>query len=73
MNQWTDEKLREALKAAFPPGAPEAPVRDLWPQMLRRMEATGPLVSWLDWTVVAVSGMLLLLLPGAAPILFYFL
>jgi len=73
MNEWTDEKLREALKAAFPPGAAEKPVRDLWPQMLRRMEAKGPLVSWLDWAVVALSGVLLLVLPGAAPILFYFL
>ena len=73
MNQWSDEKVRDALKAAFPLGAPGEPGRDLWPLMLRRMDAPGPRVSWLDWAVVALSGLLLLLLPGAAPILFYFL
>lgn len=73
MTEWSDEKVRESLKAGFARGAPEEPKHDLWPRMLRRMDAPGPRVSWLDWAVVAVSGLLLLLLPGAAPILFYFL
>lgn len=73
MNQWSDEKIREALKAAFPQGAAEEAGRDLWPLMLRRMDDPPPRMHWLDWAVVALSGLLLLLLPGAAAILIYFL
>jgi len=73
MSQWNDEQIREALKAALPPVADVEPRRDLWPQMLRRMDAPAPGIPWLDWAVAAVSALLLLSLPGAAQIVLYFL
>jgi len=73
MNQWNDEKVRAELRAAFPPVAVTEPRRDLWPLMLRRMEATPQRIHWFDWAVAALSALLFLLLPGAAPILLYFL
>ena len=73
MNRWNDEEIREALKTALPPAANMEPRRDLWPLMLRRMEAPQRRIHWFDWAVAALSALLLLLLPGAAPILLYFL
>lgn len=73
MNQWSEDQIRAALKAAFPPVEDVEPRRDLWPQMLRRMEAPATSVPWLDWAVAALSALLLLSLPGAAQILLYFL
>jgi len=73
MNQWNDDRIREALKSVFPPPAHPEPRRDLWPQMLSRMEAPATRVPWLDWAVAAFSALLLLSLPGAAQILLYFL
>lgn len=73
MNQWSDEKIREALKGAFPADAPPELRRDIWPLMLRRLDSPAWPIHWLDWTVVAVATLLLILVPGAAPILIYFL
>jgi hypothetical protein len=73
MTQWNDEQIGKALKAAFAPPAESAPHRDLWPQMVRRLEAPAPRVSWLEWAVVAIAALLAFLVPGAVPILFYFL
>ena len=73
MNEWSDEQIQKALKAAFPPAAASELRRDLWPQMLRRMKAPAVRVHWLDWAVAAVAALLCLVLPGAASFLFYFL
>jgi len=73
MNEWSDETIRKALKAAFPPPSRLEPLRDLWPVLRERLDAPAQPVAWLDWAVVAVSAGLLLFLPGIAPILFYFL
>lgn len=73
MNQWTDEAVREALKSAVPSSAQLELRRDLWPEMLRRMQAPPHRSHWVDWALAAVSALLFLLLPGAAQILLYFL
>jgi len=73
MSDWSDDNIREALKASYPPVADVQPRRDLWPQMLRRMDAPAPGMPWLDWAVAALSALLLLSLPGAAQIVLYFL
>lgn len=46
------EKIRESLKLAFPPVDHELR-RDLWPLMLRRMEAPARAVPWYDWALAA--------------------
>jgi len=73
MNEWSDDQIQKALKAAFPPAAASESRRDLWPRMLRRMNAPAARVHWLDWAVAAVAVLLCLVLPGAASLLFYFL
>ena len=73
MNQWSEDQIRKAVQAAFPPAAASEPRRDLWPQLLGRMEAPAVRVHWLDWTLAAIAALLCLFLPGAASLLFYFL
>jgi hypothetical protein len=50
--------------------------RDLWPQMLRKLEEP-PLpihnVPWFDWALASLAAAALLFFPGIIPALFYHL
>lgn len=68
-----DQALHELLRQALPPvGAPDLP-RDLWPQLLRRMDERPPLWSRLDWALAALLAAWILLFPETIPALFYHL
>jgi hypothetical protein len=72
--QHDDEKeLLALLKREFPPLESPELQRDLWPQMLRRLDAqTGPArVPWFDWALAAAVAAMLLLFPNAIPALLY--
>jgi hypothetical protein len=45
-----EEEIRAALRAAFPPVDTELR-RDLWPAMLRRLDAPAQRVPWYDWVL----------------------
>jgi len=45
--------------------------RDLWPQMLRRLDAQPLRVPWFDWALAAALAAALLFFPGAIPALLY--
>jgi hypothetical protein len=47
--------------------------RDLWPQMLRRLEERPLAVSWFDWALVALLVAWVVFFPEAIPVLFYHL
>lgn len=53
-NYWKqdEDEVRAALRRAVPPAETELR-RDLWPNMLRRMEETAPAapVPWYDWAL----------------------
>jgi len=71
-NQENEKDLKALLKQALPPLQNTELQRDLWPQMLRRLEA--PLqVPWFDWLLAAATAAVLLLFPGAIPALLYHL
>ncbi len=72
MNE-TDQKLRELLKQAVPPVLHPEPRRDLWPQMLRRLEKTSIQVSGLDWALGALLVAGCALFPKAVVGLLYYL
>lgn len=63
------EFIRQHIEAA---GEPEPP-RDLWPQMLRRLETSNVRVTWLDWVLAALAFTLCLIAPEALPGLLYHL
>ena len=46
-----EEEIRLALRAALPPVDTELH-RDLWPAMLRRLDAPAQRVPWYDWALV---------------------
>ena len=76
MNAHDDEKIRKLLQNTFPPVDPalrDGPPRDLWPQVLRRLDEAPARVPWFDWVVAGVLAALLVLSPEVIPALFYYL
>jgi hypothetical protein len=74
MNQQDDTELRELLKQSIAPLKDAELRRDLWPQMLQRLEQQQPIrVPWFDWALAAVAGAALFFFPGVIPALLYHL
>jgi len=72
--------LREKLRSAVPPMKDAELRRDLWPQMLKRIEqAPGsglpwPMrVPWFDWALLGVASAALIFFPAVIPALLYHL
>ncbi len=73
MSEANDERMRETLRRAMPPVTdPELP-RDLWPEMLRRLEERPVRVPWFDWALLAALAIWFFFSPEAIPILLYHL
>ena len=66
-----EKELRELLKREFPPLEEAELPRDLWPRMLRRLDAQPVRVPWFDWALAAAVAAALLLFPSAVPALLY--
>jgi hypothetical protein len=74
MNRHENEKeLGKLLKREFPPLQNAELQHDLWPQMLRRLDAhpEPSRVPWFDWALAAAVTAMLLLFPNAIPALLY--
>lgn len=61
-------KLRELLKQGMTPMRTELR-RDLWPEVLRRVEERRVRVPWFDWALAAAATTCLLLFPRVIPAL----
>lgn len=72
MNEQNDRDLREFLKRGLKPMDSE-PRRDLWPQVLERMDERTGRVPWLDWALLGTLALWLLMNPRAIPMLLYHL
>jgi hypothetical protein len=72
-NQENDKGLKAALNQTLAPVKNTELQRDLWPQMLRRLDAQPLRVPWFDWALAAVLGVALLFFPGTIPALLYHL
>jgi hypothetical protein len=73
MNQKNDKDIQELLKQAIPPWSDTQLRRDLWPEMLKRLDEQPVRVPWFDWALAALLSAALLLFPGAIPALLYHL
>jgi hypothetical protein len=73
MNDPRDERLRALLKSSIAPAAGGELRRDLWPEMLRRLNSQAPARRFgpMDWVAVALVGAVLLIFPGLIPGLLY--
>ena len=66
-----ERELQARLKREFPPLQNAELQRDLWPQMLQRLDAQASRVPWFDWALAAAVAAALLLFPNAIPALLY--
>jgi hypothetical protein len=73
MNADEQDRLKKLLQDALPrtEGEPE-PGRDLWPAVLRRLDAR-PATPWYDWALLAGLLGIAGLFPAAIPVLLYYL
>ena len=70
-NRKNGKELQALLKREFPSMQSRELQRDLWPQMLHRLDAQPLRVPWFDWVLAAAVAAALLLFPGAIPALLY--
>jgi hypothetical protein len=73
MKENNGREIRELLKRAMPPVLDPELRRDLWPEMLRRLDAQAPRVPWFDWALVVALLLWCLLFPKGIPVLLYHL
>jgi hypothetical protein len=73
MNQRDGTAILELLKQAVPPVTDAELRRDLWPEMLKRLDRQPVRVPWFDWALAACLGATLLFFPGVIPALLYHL
>jgi hypothetical protein len=69
MNQLSDERALELLRAAMPAVGADRPLDDLWPRVRRRIDRRPVPPSMLDWILVAAVALLCLMRPSLAGIL----
>jgi len=76
MREHQEERIEQLLRETLQPinGRAGAELRgDLWPAMLKRLEARPAQVPWFDWALLGAVIAWLLFFPGAIPVLVYHL
>ena len=72
MTENDDRQIRDALKQSFPPVNIELR-RDLWPNVLRKLDARPVAVPWYDWALVGLSAVMFLAFPRLVLVFAYHL
>jgi hypothetical protein len=68
------ERMKALLKAAVPRIAEDAePARDLWPDVLRRMDREPVRIPWFDWALAGGLVALVAAFPSAIPVILYYM
>jgi hypothetical protein len=74
MNENQHDRIKKLLQQAMPPTATDPePGRDLWPEMLRKLDAEPAAVPWFDWALVGGLLGMVALFPASIPVLLYYL
>jgi hypothetical protein len=80
-NEQNNDEIQALLKSVITSVNDTELPRDLWPQMLRKLDkqpapagfATLDKIPWFDWALAAILSALLIVFPGAIPALLYHL
>ena len=75
-NEEINNEMKELLKQAIAPARNTELPRDLWPQMLARIEEQPEppyKVPWFDWALAVILSAVLIFFPGSIPALLYHL
>jgi hypothetical protein len=67
-----DREIRNALKQSFPPVNSELR-RDLWPDVLRKLNVRPVAVPWYDWALVGLSAVMFFAFPRLVLVFAYHL
>ena len=67
------DRMRKTLREALPPVRQPELRRNLWPEMLRRLQEQPARVPWFDWALLAASIAAAYFFPALIPALFYHL
>lgn len=62
MNEHDNRQIGDELKQSFAPVNTELR-RDLWPEVLCRLDAREVVVPWYDWALVGLSAVMILAFP----------
>ena len=84
MNKHDEARIKQILRETLPPADPAAePSRDLWPAVLRRVDAEtgadraeglGPVrQNWFDWALLAALVIFAVSFPATIPVFLYYL
>jgi hypothetical protein len=73
MNQDEQNRMKRLLQQALLPVADAEPARDLWPDVLRRLDATPASPPWYDLALAGGLVALTAFFPAAIPVFLYFL
>lgn len=74
MNTTDQDRMKRLLREALPliDGEPECS-HDLWPSVLKRLDAKPAMPPWFDWALLAGLVGVAALFPTAIPVLLYYL
>ena len=76
MNHHDQQRIEQQLKKSIPSLGTQVGAelqRDLWPAMLKRLDARPAPVPWFDWVLLAAVAACFVFFPGAIPVLLYHL
>lgn len=78
MNEMEQARMKHLLQEALPPveagrESEAIPARDLWPAVLKRLDAPPARVPWFDWALIAGIVSLIAIFPTWIPVLLYYL
>jgi len=73
MNAHDEDRIKQLLQDALPPVNDDAPPRDLWPAMLRRLDARPIAPPWFDWALAGGLVVFALASPASIPVFLYYL
>ncbi len=72
MDDQNDRQIRNTLKQGFPPVDTNL-ARDLWPDVLRKLDTRSVGVPWYDWALVGLSAAVLIAFPRLVLVFAYHL
>jgi hypothetical protein len=80
MSAQDENRMKQLLRQSLPPVDPTAePSRDLWPAVLRRVDADPAAAAapvrqnWFDWALLAGLVVFALSFPATIPVFLYYL
>ena len=72
-----DDRIKQLLRQALPPVELSAePERDLWPAVLRKLDADAAqrhVVPWFDWALLGGLAVFAVSFPATIPLFLYYL